>query len=112
MFDSILINFQEGKDDEVILRAFCAGGAERRFSVPLEVMRAKDFISHAYQIFQTSGEKPNALSTFACPVCKNRKSQYHKIYRDKRYCGLCGAHYKLVDGEAVLIARTDQNNMV
>jgi len=105
-FDSILINFNEGKDDEIVMRAFCDGGPVRRITIPLDIVRSKDFWKTAHDMALEAWAEPQRMS-FACPGCATKRPEHHREYKGFRFCEMCGTHYKLVDGVPILIARLE-----
>ena len=108
-FDGILINFHEGKPDEIVIRAFCDGGPSRRITVPLEAARSKYFWKVTHELALKEWASPQRMSEYGCPNCNNRRIEHHRLYNGHWFCGLCGAHYKVVDNQPILIARIEDS---
>jgi len=108
-FDGIMINFHEGKPDEIIIRAFCDGGPSRRITVPLEVAHSKDFWKITRELALKDWASPQRMAEYGCPNCNNRRIEHNRVYNGLHFCGLCGAHYNVVDNQPILVARTEDS---
>jgi DNA-directed RNA polymerase subunit RPC12/RpoP len=106
-FDSILINFHEGEPGEIVIRAFCDGGPVRRLTVPLELAYTRNFWTEVHDLALKEWENSQMLDDHICPNCGSRRPEHHHKYMRYRFCALCGAHYKLVDNQPILVARIE-----
>jgi hypothetical protein len=106
MIDSIYIVFKDGKEDEILCRVCSDGGPECNVRLPLSSAHSNMFIQ---DIEDNPGiqRQPMVRTDLECPNCGAHRDTFLRKYGKYRFCGFCGCHLLLCNGQLTILAHAN-----
>ena len=77
----------------------------RKFEMPIKDLKDKEFWSKLENKILETPFDPNERHRFKCPTCKSSKKTFMRSFKRMWFCGFCGSHLRLVDGNLELVCK-------
>lgn len=77
---------------EPTFRVYEEGNVDKVVKLPEKDLWDKKFWSKLKKATDKVAVPGNMLHKLTCPVCGSKRNTFLRMYKQKRFCGFCGAH--------------------